>query len=101
MGWRSILKVGPDIPSYGTDPGVCKGERKAVLSGGAPSTLAGFANFKASGRHAAYTLFPFIQDSLGLTLVLLHVHLSLCFLTTVSHVSKKGIWSCLLALTSS
>lgn len=43
MGWRSILKVGPDIPSYGTDPGVCKGERKAVLSGGAPSTLAGFA----------------------------------------------------------
>lgn len=43
MGWRSILKVGPDIPSYGTDPGVCKGKRKAVLSGGAPSTLAGFA----------------------------------------------------------
>lgn len=43
MGWRSILKVGPDIPSYGTDPGVCKGERKAVLSSGAPSTLAGFA----------------------------------------------------------
>lgn len=43
MGWRSILKVGPDIPSYRTDPGVCKGERKAVLSGAAPSTLAGFA----------------------------------------------------------
>lgn len=26
-----------------TDPGDCKEERKAVLSGGAPNTLAGFA----------------------------------------------------------
>lgn len=48
MGRRSILKVGPDIPSNGTYPEDCKGERKAILSGlsgGAPSTLAGFAYF--------------------------------------------------------